>query len=142
MSRRGAVGSNPGRRPARPAASADPHLLSPSGAADAELRWFFNEAAIAVDQPSNFEAVVAGVTFVSLEEVERRAEAMHAARKIHDCLGRLRATDALLLAEFYTDRPWSRAVCSESGAAACAAALRAYELVRPRGPSVVPEEDR
>jgi hypothetical protein len=82
----------------------------PSAAADAELTWFFNEAEIAIDQPSNFHALVAGASRTSLEQLERRAEAMHAARKIHDRLRRLRSADVLLLSGLYTDRPWSSGV--------------------------------
>jgi hypothetical protein len=73
-------------------------------------KWFFNEAEIAIDQPSNFQGLLGGCSPTSLEQVERRAEAMHAARKIKERLERLRSTDALLLAGLYTERPWSRAV--------------------------------
>lgn len=82
----------------------------PSAAADAELTWFFNEAEIAIEQPSNFQGLIAGASVTSLPEVERRAEAMHAARKIEERLKRLLPTDALLLAGLYTELPWSRAV--------------------------------
>ena len=84
--------------------------FAPSAAADAELTWFFNEAEIAMDQPSNFCALLAGASPTSLEEVERRAEAVHAARKIQEWLERLRPTEALLLAGLYTERVWSSAV--------------------------------
>jgi hypothetical protein len=167
----------------------------PSAAADAELTWFFNEAETAIEQPSNFQALLGGVSPTTLEQVERRAEAMHAAGKIRDRLLRLRRADVRLLLGLYTERPWSRAVTQAlpdglAGAAwasvpvrvayvhalvraetrakdvadfveevvrlgrtelvaawreqlelACAAALRAYQLVRRDGPSVVPEED-
>jgi hypothetical protein len=82
----------------------------PSAAADAELTWFFNEAETAIDQPSNFQGLIGGAPPTSLEEVERRAEAMHAARKIHDRLQRLGAADVRLLSGLYTERPWSHAV--------------------------------
>ena len=84
--------------------------VSPSEAAEAELTWFFNEAETAIEQPSNFQGLVAGCSPTSLEEVERRAEAIHAARKIHDRLQRLRSTDLLLLRGIYTEREWSEAV--------------------------------
>jgi hypothetical protein len=84
--------------------------VSPSEAAEAELTWFFNEAESAIDLPSNYCGLIAGVAPTSLEEVERRAEALHAARKIHERLQRLRSTDALLLSGLYTERPWSDAV--------------------------------
>ena len=83
---------------------------APSAAADAELTWFFNEAEIAMDQPSNFCALLAGASPMSFEHVERRAEAVHAARKIQESLERLRPTDALLLAGLYTERVWSSSV--------------------------------
>jgi hypothetical protein len=85
--------------------------VSPSKAADAELRWFFNEAESAIDMPSNFQALIAGVTPpTSLEAVEQRQEAMHSARKVHDWLKRLRESDSLLLSGLYTERTWSAAV--------------------------------
>jgi hypothetical protein len=84
--------------------------VSPSEAAEAELTWFFNEAETAMDEPSNFCVLLAGGTRSNLEEVERRAEARHAAGKINDRLQRLRSTDALLLSGLYTERPWSDAV--------------------------------
>ena len=80
---------------------------SPSAVAEAELRWFFNEAEIAADLPSNFQALLAGASPTSLESVERRAEAMHAARKIQERLARLSPAHAVLLAGFFTARPWS-----------------------------------
>jgi hypothetical protein len=84
--------------------------VSPSEAAEAELGWFFNEAETAIDQPSNYQAAIAGVSPTSNEAVERRAEAIHAARRIHDRLRRLRSTDALLLGGLYTEWTWSDAV--------------------------------
>jgi hypothetical protein len=84
--------------------------VSPSKAADAELRWFFNEAESAIDMPSNFLGVVAGVSAACIEAVEQRQEAMHAARKVHDWLKRLRESDARLLSGLYTERGGSGAV--------------------------------
>jgi hypothetical protein len=87
-----------------------PTTPPPIPAAEAELTWFFNQAEVAVSQPTNFQALLAGASPTSLEAVERRAEAMHAAHKIQNHLSRLDPTEALLLAGFYTERPWSRAV--------------------------------
>jgi hypothetical protein len=84
--------------------------FSPSATGDEELRWFFNEAEIAIDQPSNFQGMLCGDSPTSLQAVERRAEAVHAANKIGERLRRLRPMDAQLLAGLYTERPWSRAV--------------------------------
>ena len=84
--------------------------VSPSEAAQAELTWFFNEAESAIDLPSNFLGLLTGGSTSSLQEVEQRAEAMHSARKIDDRLKLLRTADALLLADLYTERPWSDAV--------------------------------
>ena len=51
-------------------------------AADEELRWFFNEAESACEEPSNFVALLAGVTPEGrAQAVEARAEAIHAAGK-------------------------------------------------------------
>ena len=69
--------------------------VSPSDAAEQELRWFFNEAEIAVDLPSNFCARVAGMSNGSLEAMEQRAEALHAAGKIKARLQAIAATDAM-----------------------------------------------
>jgi hypothetical protein len=103
--------------------------VSPSEAADAELTWFFNEAETAIDQPSNFQGLLAGASPTSLEEVERRAEAMHAARKIYDRLQRLRSTDRLLLSGLYTERACSDAMTEAlpgglAGAAQASVAVR------------------
>jgi hypothetical protein len=84
--------------------------VSPSDAAEAELTWFFNEAESAIEQPSNYMGLLAGCLPTSLDEVERRAEAMHAARKIHDRLARLRRGDRMLLSGVYTEHDWSDAV--------------------------------
>jgi hypothetical protein len=84
--------------------------VSPSEAADAELTWFFNHAEIDIDLPSTFEGIVRGISPTSLEAVERRLEAMHSARKIHDRLTRLRPPDSLLLSGLYIERVWPAAV--------------------------------
>jgi hypothetical protein len=119
--------------------------VSPSEAAEAELTWFFNEAAIAMDERSNCCARLPGCGIDTLEEVERRAEARHAAGKIKDWLVRLRSTDALLLAGLYTERAWSDAVeaALPGGLAGAASALPRARLehVRGGGPCVVPSEE-
>jgi hypothetical protein len=81
--------------------------VTPSAAAEAELRWFFNEAEAEIDQPSNYCSLLAGVRRTTEDEVERRIEAQHAAGKINGWLKRLHTTEALLLAGLYTERPWS-----------------------------------
>jgi hypothetical protein len=82
--------------------------VTPSAAAEAELRWFFNEAEAEIDQPSNFCALLAGAPSpTSADAVERRMEARHAAGKINGWLKCLHTTQALLLAGLYTERPWS-----------------------------------
>jgi hypothetical protein len=104
--------------------------VSPSEAAEAELTWFFNEAEIAMDERSNYCARISGCGVDTLEEVERRAEARHAAGKINDRLVRLRSTDALLLSGLYTERAWSDAVeaALPQGLAGAASALPRVRL--------------
>jgi hypothetical protein len=108
--------------------------VAPSEDAEAELRWFFNEAEAAVEMPSNYQGLIAGASPTSMDAVERRLEAMHAARKISERLQGLRATDARLLAGLYTERPWSGAVLGQlpgglAGAAAASVRVR-MEYVR------------
>jgi hypothetical protein len=109
--------------------------VSPSEAAEAELTWFFNEAEIAMDEQSNYCARLAGSGIDTLEEVERRAEARHAAGKIKDRLVRMRSTDALLLAGLYTERAWSDGVeaALPGGLAGAASALLRVRLDHVRG---------
>lgn len=80
--------------------------VSPSAAAESELRWFFNEAESEVDQPSNFEGLVAGASRTSLEEVERRAEALHSAGKIRDRLRAVPLSCARTLEALFRERAW------------------------------------
>jgi len=84
--------------------------VTPSAAAEAELRWFFNEAESEIDVPSNICAHLWGVSPTSADAVERRLEAQHAAGKINGWLKSLHTTQALLLAGVYIERPWSEAV--------------------------------
>lgn len=107
--------------------------VTPSAAAEAELRWFFNEAEAEIDQPSNFCGILAGVSPTSMEAVERRMEAQHAAGKINDWLKRLHTNQALLLAGLYTEQPWSEAVTEVlpfglAGAAAAYATVNVEHL--------------
>jgi hypothetical protein len=112
--------------------------VSPSEAANHELWWFFNQAEIDMEHRSALHGLIAGVAPGSLTEVERCAEATHAARKIQDRLERMRATDALLLAGLYTERPWSDAVLKAlpgglAGAAQASVTARAeFECARAR----------
>jgi hypothetical protein len=78
----------------------------PTPEAHAELKWFFNEAEQAMDQPSNFCALLSGISPTGAEEVENRLEAMHAAGKINDRLKKVPTSYALLLAGVYTARVW------------------------------------
>jgi hypothetical protein len=84
--------------------------LAPSKAADEELFWFFNEAEAEVDQPSNFCAMLAGMSPDSLEAVERRAEALHSAGKIRTRLQAIPPGDARMLESLYRERAWPEAV--------------------------------
>jgi hypothetical protein len=78
----------------------------PSPEAHAELTWFFNGAEQAMDTPSNFCALLSGASATSMEAVEDRLEAMHAAGKINERLKKVPTTYALLLAGLYTQRMW------------------------------------
>lgn len=103
--------------------------VTPSAAAEAELRWFFNEAEAEIDQPSNYCSLLAGVRRTTEDEVERRIEAQHAAGKINGWLKRLHTTEALLLAGLYTERPWSDEVTTALPFG-LAGAAEAYPTVR------------
>jgi hypothetical protein len=80
--------------------------VAPSPEAHAELTWFFNGAEQAMDTPSNFCALLSGASPTSMEAVEDRLEAMHAAGKINERLKKVPTTYALLLAGLYTQRVW------------------------------------
>jgi hypothetical protein len=93
--------------------------VTPTEAAGRELRWFFNEAEEACEQPSNYEGLLlGGVVPTSLEAVEDRAEAIHAAGKIGGWLKRMSVADALMLEGVYRERVWPRAVERALGALA------------------------
>jgi hypothetical protein len=94
----------------------------PSETADAELRWFFNEAEAACEQPSNFGRLLGGISPTSLSAVEDRAEAMHSAGKIRKWLESVSTTDALMLEGIYRDRMWPEAVTRALGPLAGAVA--------------------
>lgn len=113
--------------------------VSPSEAAEAELTWFFNEAESAIDVPSNYVLLLEGRSATSLEEVERRIEALHAAGKIYARLHAMKASDVLVLSALYIERPIPGT--RRDVERACAAAVRAYDAVRGGGPSVVPQEE-
>ncbi|HTQ41360.1 MAG TPA: hypothetical protein VMI75_01295 [Polyangiaceae bacterium] len=103
--------------------------VTPSAAAEAELRWFFNEAESEIDVPSNICAHLWGISPTSAEAVERRIEAQHAAGKINGWLKCLHTTQALLLAGLYTERPWSEEV-TKALPWGLAGAAEAYPTVR------------
>ncbi len=103
--------------------------VTPSAAAEAELRWFFNEAEAEIDMPSNHCSLLAGVRRPTEEEVERRLEAQHAAGKINGWLKSLHTTQALLLAGLYIERPWSDEV-TKALPFGLAGAAEAYPTVR------------
>ncbi len=103
--------------------------VTPSAAAEAELRWFFNEAEGELEMPSNyFCGLLAGASPTSMDAVERRMEAQHAAGKINDWLKRLPTNHALLLAGLYTEQAWSDAV-AEALPHGLAGAVAAYATV-------------
>ncbi len=102
--------------------------VSPSAAADEELHWFFNEAESEIDVPSSFCALLAGVPRDSLESMEDRAEALHAAGKIRARLEAVSVTDARMLESLYTERPWPAKV--ERALGVLAGPVEAMAVVR------------
>ncbi len=82
--------------------------VKPSLQAQEELRWFFNEAEREIGEPSAFCALVAGHTASSMDEVERRQEAMHAAGTINRRLQSLGVSHALMLSGLYTEKRWPK----------------------------------
>ncbi|HEX3345583.1 MAG TPA: hypothetical protein VHS09_13465 [Polyangiaceae bacterium] len=107
--------------------------VSPSRAAEVELAWFFNEAESEADMPSSYCMLLAGRSPGGLEESERRAEALHAARKIEARLQRLTRTSVVLLAGLYTERARPAAVTRAlpdglAGAAEASARIRLEHL--------------
>jgi hypothetical protein len=75
-----------------------------------ELTWFFNEAEIAIGQPSLHAALVACAPPSSVDEAEARVEALHAARKIARRLATLPVADVRVLDAYCTERPWPAAL--------------------------------
>ncbi|HEX8794063.1 MAG TPA: hypothetical protein VF765_24140 [Polyangiaceae bacterium] len=166
----------------------------PSRAADAELTWFFNDAAMEIDQPSVQGALFEDKRPGSAEALDARADALHAGRKIWERLQQIGERECSVLAALYTGECWPRTLArklvhlagvveampsvradylrahmqgrttaanttqwldelAEHGPEqldawraqalrACAQALAAYERVRGRTGSVVPEEER
>lgn len=165
----------------------------PSRAADAELTWFFNDAATEINRPSVQGALLDDERPGSAEALEARADALHAGRKIWERLQQTGARECRVLEALYADERWPRALarklvhlagvvqampsvradylrarmqgrttaanatewleelaeqCPEEldgwrGQAVrdCERALAAYERVRGKGRSVVPEEE-
>ena len=102
--------------------------FTPSLGAHAELRWFFNDAASEMDTPSSFGALSGEDSPTSVEAVERRAEAAHAAGKINRWLQAIPVGHALLLQGLYTEREWPRPVARILGP--LAGAVEASPTVR------------
>jgi hypothetical protein len=97
--------------------------VTPSETANRELRWFFNEAEEACDQPSNYAGLLlGGVSPASLEAMEDRAEAIHAAKKIREWVDAVSLPEALVLEGVYRERVWPRAVARALGPLAGAVA--------------------
>ena len=83
--------------------------------ADEELTWFFNVALAQIEQPSNQATAWGGERPGTLAAFERRAEALHAARKIWERLRQMGHGDAHALRALYTERPWPRALLRRFG---------------------------
>lgn len=165
----------------------------PSRAADEELTWFFNDAAIEIDRPSVHGALFEDKRPGSAEVLEARADALHAGRKIWERLQQTGERECSVLAALYTEECWPRTLARklvhlagvveampsvraeylrarmqrrttapnatqwldelaercpkeldawrQQAVRACAQALAAYERVRGRTGSVVPEEE-
>jgi hypothetical protein len=165
----------------------------PSRAADAELTWFFNQAAMDIERPSVQGALFEDQRPGSAEALEARVDALHAGRKIWERLQRIGERECSVLAALYTEECWPRALARklvhltgvvesmpsvraeylrarmqgrttaedatqwleelveqcpkdldgwrEQAVRACAQALTAYERVRGRSGSVVPQEE-
>ena len=100
--------------------------------AHAELTWFFNEALQAIEEPSNFCALVAGASSSSTGAVEDRIEALHAAGKINGWLEAIPTSSMRMLGGIYTERPWpprlERVLGSLTGAVECLPVVRAGYL--------------
>jgi hypothetical protein len=133
--------------------------VRPSPEADEELTWFFNEALVAVERPSEQGRLLSGDRRDDGERLDARVEALRAARKIWGRLKHVGDRDARVLQALYTERRWPRELARKWGhvvgvveampgasrrdaAIACARALAAYERARGNSPSVAPKEDR
>jgi len=82
----------------------------PSREADEELAWFFNDAASAIETPSNYAANLSGQRHHALEETEARIEALHGARTIWERLTILDGRRARVLEALYEERLWPEAL--------------------------------
>jgi hypothetical protein len=106
--------------------------FQPSLEAHAELRWFFNDAASEMDTPSSFATLSGEGSPTSVEAVERRAEAVHAAGKINRWLRAVPVGHALLLQGLFTEREWpspvARVLGQLAGAVEASPSVRALHL--------------
>jgi len=109
-----------------------------------ELTWFFGPALSDIEPGSSYAAMVARLECGGKARAhraprqadtasDRRADALHAARVIHERLAKLSALKRWLLRELFVpgsavDATWTEA----------RAAIETYEDVRGNGPSVVP----
>ena len=110
--------------------------VAPSPAADEELTWFFNRAPMAVDVPSIQGELLARRPPGSPRALERRAEALHAARAIGERLVTAGVHEARVLQALYTDRCWARAIARRlehlAGVIESLAVVRAAHLAAQR----------
>ncbi len=83
----------------------------PPGGADRELEWFFTMAESDMDARSNFATVPDQLC----DDLDRRAEAAHAQRKILDWLKEVGDHDAGVLKVAYVARPWPLRLREELG---------------------------
>ncbi len=133
--------------------------VRPSPEADEELTWFFNEAANEIERPSTQGVLLGGHRRGDAEQLEARAEALRAARRIWERLQDVGERDSAVLEALYTNRRWPRALARkwallvgvadaipgasrEEVVRACGRAVSAYEKVRGPGGSVVPKEEQ
>lgn len=100
----------------------------PSDAADRELRWFFNDAEEACEQPSNYVCLLGGASPTNMAAVEARAEAVHARATIRTWLEAVSVADVLQLQGVYLERAWPRAIRKALGM--LAGAVEALPTVR------------
>jgi hypothetical protein len=89
--------------------------LRPSPEAEAELEWLFNRAEIEIGTPSSWHTLVQSLAsdragLGSTHDAERRADALHNARKIVDWLEAMPRPLADVLVAAYRPTPWPERV--------------------------------